>query len=67
MRIVAFITFSADIHKILDHIGVDSEPARVTPARGPPLCEDCAAQEQGEGVEAMPDWEMTNQSAPDYS
>jgi len=23
MRIIAFITFSADIHKILDHIGVD--------------------------------------------
>ena len=23
MRIIAFITFSADIHKILDHIGVE--------------------------------------------
>jgi len=23
MRIIAFITFSADIHKILEHIGVD--------------------------------------------
>jgi hypothetical protein len=25
MRIIAFITFSADIHKILEHIGVDPE------------------------------------------
>ena len=25
MRIIAFITFSAGIHKILEHIGVDSE------------------------------------------
>ncbi len=24
------------------------------------------AQEPGEGVDAMPDWDMTSQSAPDY-
>ena len=66
MRILAFITFSADIHNILDHIGVDPEAPRITPARGPPLWDDCAAQETGEGVDAMPDWEMTSQSAPDY-
>ena len=59
MRIIAFITFSADIHKILDHIGVDPEAPRIAPARGPPLWDDCAAQETGEGVNAMPDWEMT--------
>ena len=39
MRIIAFITFSADIHKILDHIGVHSQAPRITPARGPPLWE----------------------------
>jgi len=66
MRIIAFITFSADIHKILEHIGVDSEAPRITPARGPPLWDECGAQEQGEGVEAEPDWDMTNQSPPDY-
>ncbi len=60
------MTFSADIARILDHIGVDSEAPRITPARGPPLWDDCGAQEPGEGVEAMPDWDMTNQSAPDY-
>ncbi len=69
MRIIAFITFitfSADIHKILEHIGVDSQAPRITPARGPPLWDDCGAQEPGEGVDAMPDWDMTSQSAPDY-
>ena len=48
MRIIAFITFSADIHKILEHIGVDTQAPRITPARGPPLWGDCAAPDQGE-------------------
>jgi len=50
-------------------MGVDPEAPRITPARGPPLWDDCGApesQEQGEGVGAEPDWEMTSQSAPDY-
>ncbi len=69
MRIIAFITFSADIHKILEHIGVDSEAPRIAPARGPPLWDDGGAQESqdlGEGVEALPDWDMAAQPAPDY-
>ena len=44
MRITAFITHSADIRQILEHIGTDSEPPRVAPARGPPLWDDCDAQ-----------------------
>ena len=63
MRTIAFITFSADIHKILDHIGLDPEAPRIAPARGPPLWEDCGAQEMGE---AEPDWDLANQSPPDY-
>jgi hypothetical protein len=69
MRIIAFITFSADIHKILEHIGVDPEAPRIAPARGPPLWDDCGAQEsqeQWEGAEALPDWDMANQSPPNY-
>ena len=66
MRIIAFITFSADIHKILEHIGVDSQAPRITPARGPPLWDDCGAQETGESVEALPDWDMATQAPPDY-
>jgi len=69
MRIIAFITFSADIHKILEHIGVDPEAPRIAPARGPPLWDDSGAQEsqeQGEGVEAEPDWDLANQSSPEF-
>ena len=44
MRIIAFITHRADIRQILNHIGVDSEPPRITPARGPPLGEWADAQ-----------------------
>jgi hypothetical protein len=66
MRIIAFITFSADIHKILEHIGVEPQAPRIAPARGPPLWEDYLAQETGEGVEAEPDWDLANQSPPDY-
>ena len=40
MRIIAFITHSAEIRQLLDHIGVASEPPRISPARGPPLWED---------------------------
>ena len=44
MRIIAFITYSADIRQILDYIGVETEVPRITPARGPPLWDECDAQ-----------------------
>jgi hypothetical protein len=44
MRLIAFITHSADIRQILNHIGVESEPPHISPARGPPLWDDCDAQ-----------------------
>ena len=66
MRIIAFITFSADIHKILEHIGVDSEAPRIAPARGPPLWDDCGVQDHVDGVDTEPDWDMAAQPAPDY-
>ena len=56
MRIIAFITPSADIRHILEHIGADSEPPRIKPARGPPLWDACDAQ-CGEGMEPVPDWD----------
>ena len=66
IRIIAFITFSADIHKFLERIGVDPKAPRTTPARGLPLWEGEGAQGTGEGVEASPDWDLANQSPPDY-
>ena len=40
MRLIAFITEGLQTGKILDHIGVDSEPPHMSPARGPPLWDD---------------------------
>jgi hypothetical protein len=65
MRIIAFITHRADIRKILDHIGVDSEPPHIPPVRGPPLWDDCDAQVD-DGVQIEPDWDLPAQPAPDY-
>jgi len=65
MRIIAFITHSADIRHILDHIGVDSEPPHIAPARGPPLWDDGDAH-SNDGVQVEPDWALAAQPAPDY-
>jgi len=65
MRILAFITHSADIRHILDHIGVESEPPHITPARGPPLWEGCDAPVD-DGAQGEPDWDLAAQPAPDY-
>ena len=67
MRIIAFITHSAEIRQILDHIGVDSEPPRLSPARGPPLWDGCEADAQrGEDAQIEQDWDLVGQPAPDY-
>lgn len=68
---IAFITHSAEIRQILDHIGVDSEPPRLSPARGPPLWDTCDADAQsGETAQTDPDWESdwdgAAQPSPDY-
>ena len=65
MRLIAFITEGVQIRKILDHIGVDSEPPHISPARGPPLWDDCDAQ-MDEGVHIEPDWDLAAQPEPDY-
>jgi hypothetical protein len=65
MRLIAFITHSAVIRQILDHIGVESEPPHISPARGPPLWDDCDAQKDDRG-QAEPDWDLAAQPAPDY-
>ncbi|MEY4346236.1 MAG: hypothetical protein RL032_2068, partial [Pseudomonadota bacterium] len=65
MRIIAFITYSADIRQILEHIGVDAEPPRITPARGPPLWDGCDAQ-MVDGVDVASDWDEAAQQSPDF-
>ena len=65
IRIIAFIMHSAEIRQLLDHIGVASEPPRISPARGPPRWEDGDAQ-MVEGVQVEPDWDLAAQPAPDF-
>ena len=65
MRIIAFITHSADIRQILEHIGVESKPPHISPARGSPLWEDCDAQ-VGEGTQIEPDCNLAAQPAPEF-
>ena len=50
---------------MLDHIGVQSDPPKITSALGPPMWEDCDVQ-VGEGAQAEPDWDLARQPAPDY-
>jgi hypothetical protein len=63
MRTIAFITQSADIHQILDHIGVESEPPHISPALGQRLRDECDPQ-IGDEMPSGPDWDT--QPAPDY-
>ena len=65
MRIIAFITHSADIRHILEHIGVACEPPHIYPARGPPLWERSDAL-AGEGSQIVSDWDLAAQPTPDY-
>jgi hypothetical protein len=40
-RTIAFINDDAEIRKILDHIGGDPKPPKITPPRGTPLWDGC--------------------------
>jgi hypothetical protein len=65
MRIIAFITHSADIRQILDHLGVQAEPPCISPARGAPLWDDHGDAQLGEGAQGEPDWDLVGQPARD--
>ena len=58
-------TEGAQIRKILDHIGVDSQSPRISPARGSSLWGDCDGPVGG-GVEIEPDLGLAAQPVPDY-
>jgi len=66
MCLVAFNTVGMQIRSILDHIGIDSEPPRLSPARGPPLWEQCGDAQMVDGAQIEPDWDLAAQPAPDY-
>jgi len=49
MRIIAFITDTDTVRKILDHLGESTRPLRIAPARGPPLFEAVMASGHANG------------------
>jgi hypothetical protein len=55
MRLIAFINDGAEIRKILDHIGVESSPPKISQARGPPLWDACDEAEPKEYFDVAPD------------
>lgn len=59
MRIIAFITDTAPIKRILKHIGEPQRPPRIDPARRPPAWEEAAP-------EPSRDWNLLGQPGPDF-
>ena len=65
MRIIALITHSADIHQIVEHIGVETAPPNITPTHEPPMWDGADAQ-AGEGVAPAQDLDESAQPAPRF-
>ena len=64
MRLISFINDGAEIRKILDHIGVESSPPKISQARGPPLWDaDDATPE--EYFDVAPDADVEQQGPDD--
>jgi hypothetical protein len=62
MNIIVFIVRSAEIRQMLDHIGAQSEPPNISPAREPPISEDFDAQ-LDEHAQVEPEWDLAAQPA----
>ena len=58
MRIIAFVTDTAPVARILTHFGEPPRPPPITPTRGPPAWEDAP--------QPMPDWDLLGQPEPDF-
>jgi hypothetical protein len=58
IRIIAFVTDTVPIERILTHIGEPPHPPATTPARGQPACDD--------DLEALPDWDLIAQPHPGF-
>ena len=59
MRIIAFVTATARVWRVLTQIGELAEPPRIGPARGPPARDDPLG-------DLVPDWEVLAQPSPEY-
>jgi hypothetical protein len=59
MRIVAFLTETAPVQRILNHIGEPAQPPPIGPARGPPAWDDALA-------DGVPDGDARAQPEPEH-
>lgn len=62
--LISFINDVAKIGKILDYIGIESSPSKISKARGSPLWDACDETEPKEYFDAAPDWDV-GQHGPD--
>jgi hypothetical protein len=58
MRLMAFITYRANIMQTIDHIGVEAESPHIAPARGPPLWDDVGDAQMNDELQTEPDWNL---------
>ena len=63
--LIAFISDGAEIRKILDHIGIESNPPKISKARGPPLWDACDEAEPKEYIDDGADCDVGQHSGPD--
>ena len=57
-RLIAFVTATEPVQRILTHLGEPAEPPRIAPARGPPAWDDL--------LEPLPNWDALTQPAPPF-
>jgi DNA-directed RNA polymerase subunit RPC12/RpoP len=65
MRLISFINDGAEIRKILDHIGVESSPPKISKARGPPLWDACDDAELAQCFDDGADHDIGQQGPDD--
>ena len=58
MRLISFINDGAEIRKILDHIGIESTPPKISEVRGPPLWDACDEAEPAECFDDSADYDL---------
>ncbi|AUB80249.1 hypothetical protein [Candidatus Thiodictyon syntrophicum] len=58
LRLIAFVTATEPVARILTHLGEPAQPPRIAPARGPPAWDDLLAP--------LPDWDALAQPAPEF-
>jgi hypothetical protein len=63
--LISFINDGAEIRKILDHIGVESSPPKISKARGPPLWDACDDAEEKECFDDGADCDIGQQGPDD--